>query len=447
MDHAAAQGYFTVMTTSGPLDGLAILRFAHAFESGGGTERYLDDLNRALLARNAMTIIQIQLTRNPTAGGPIEIPSGKGRLILIPLTISTGNEGQSSADEHTLRYLLKQWFRDFVIYNPLIWRLGTARWTASYRLKYRPGQAVGAGPAAAEMLRSHQVDLVMLHFFGGADADDVITAARLAAVPYTVLNHYSNDRFLHLAIRKHAMLANGVAGVNSLGLPRHVRNGFANLSDGIDTDFFRCELARPLENPPSEPILLLPARIVREKGQLDLVRAAVSLHKAGIPCCVAFAGRSDSSGFIDELRSEIHQAGMAAYVHFLGSLNLEQLRDWYAASSIVVLPTYHHEGLPRVILEAQAMGRPVVAYAMGGMEEGVASGKTGYLLRPGDYSGLAGRLRELLLSPSLREVMGACGRKEAEARFSLTALADRHERFYAQVIAGFNKPAVSNVAS
>ena len=52
------------MKESGILDGCAVLRFAHAFESGGGTERYLDDLDHSLLTRNVMQIVRIYLTRD-----------------------------------------------------------------------------------------------------------------------------------------------------------------------------------------------------------------------------------------------------------------------------------------------------------------------------------------------------------------------------------------------
>lgn len=229
-----------------------------------------------------------------------------------------------------------------------------------------------------------------------------------------------------------------MAGVNGLGLPRYVRNGFTNLSDGIDTGFFCRANARPLENPPAQPVILLPARVVREKGQLDLVHAAALLRRSGVECCLAFAGRVDSSNFVNELRQTIVRTGLTERVRFLGSLGLEDLRDWYAASAVVALPTYHHEGLPRIVLESQAMSVPVVAYSTGGVAEGIASGRTGYLLPTGDIPGLANRLREILASPSLRASLGTCGREAVETRFSLAALADRHERFYSRIIADFN---------
>jgi len=150
---------------------------------------------------------------------------------------------------------------------------------------------------------------------------------------------------------------------------------------------------------------------------------------------VAFAGRVDSSGFVDELKAEISRLNMGERTHFLGALGLEELRDWYGNSAVVALPTYHHEGLPRVILEAQAMSRPVLAYRMGGVADGVQDAKTGYLFAPGDGAGLATRLRELLSAPALVREMGANGRVIAEERFSLDRLAERHGRFYQELIA------------
>jgi glycosyltransferase involved in cell wall biosynthesis len=468
------------MTTVGTLDGLTVLRFAHAFESGGGTERYLDDLDSTLLRRNAMTIVRLHLTRQPAGGGPIEERIGRGTLVRIPLAMLAGKSlvpfgpahppmnqalgapvsdpaswqsvasyepcreagapvhGDGSATKangFSPRSWLKQRVRDWVLYNPVIWSAIGARWVASRRLPHLPGQAVGAGQAAGAVFRNRRVDLVMLHFFGGADAEEVLNEARKAGVPCALLNHYANDRFLNLSIRKHAMAANGVAGVNGLGLPRYVRNGFTNLSDGIDTEFFQRAKARPLENPPAQPILFLPARVVREKGQMDLVSAAAALRRSGCECFVVFAGRVDSSGYVHELQQAIARAGLSGSVRFLGELGLEKLRDWYAASAVVALPTYHHEGLPRVILEAQAMGVPVVAYATGGVADGIESNRTGYLLPTGDVRGLTNRLRELLVSPTLREAMGRSGRVAAETRFSLAALAGRHEQYYARIMA------------
>ena len=421
------------MKESGILDGYAVLRFAHAFESGGGTERYLDDLDHSLLTRNVMQIVRIYLTRDLHYITRTEQKIGRGTLVRVRLPIYPGNDDGNN-DNEWFRFRLKQRLRDQVLYNPLVWTTFGARWTASYRLSHRPGQALGAGDAAADVLRNHHIDLVMLHFFGGADADEVMVESQKAGVPIALLNHYSNDRFLHLAVRKHAMQADLVAESTDWKCHTTCATASRNLSDGIDTAFFQRSNSRPLSDPPPHPIVLLPGRVVREKGQMDLIRAAALLRQSGVKCSLAFAGRINSSCFVHELHQAIARMGMNRQVHFLGELNVEELRDWYAASAVIAFPTYHDEGLGRVIVEAQAMSVPVVAYATGGVPEGIRSGHTGYLVPTGDIRGFADRLRELLASPFLRSSLGTNGRQTAETRFSLAALADRHERFYSQII-------------
>jgi glycosyltransferase involved in cell wall biosynthesis len=418
----------------GRLDGRIIFRFAHAYESGGGTERYLDDLDNALLERNRMTIVRMHITRQTPVVRPPALNIGRGQLIRIPLPVHPSETKAADTEEGSGGWL-KEKLRDWFIYNPLVWAAYGARKTRGYRLPAKPGQAIAAGAATAEVLKTLRVDAAMLHFFGGADADEVMTQLAAAGVPFGLLNHFANDRFLHLSIRKHVMHADGVAGVNGRDLPSYVRAAFVNLADGIDVEFFRKENARPVAAPADAAILLLPARITREKGQLDLIRIAGKLKRAGTPCRVAFAGRVDGSSFVDELNQLIAAEGLADSVSFLGALGLEELRNWYAASSMVVLPTYHHEGLPRIILEAQAMHCPVVAYSTGGVADGIEHGRTGFLHKTGDLNGMFGSVRKLLLYPGLRAEFGSRGRRQVETHFSLSSLATRHENFYAALMA------------
>jgi glycosyltransferase involved in cell wall biosynthesis len=418
----------------GSLAGKTVLRFAHAFETGGGTERYLDDLDRALLERNAMTIVRLHLTRQPPPHTPTETAHGLGRLVLVPLPVRPGTDMHSPAPDRHWRQWLKQQARDWILYRQPFWQWFGQRWLATMPLSPQPGQAIGAGDAAARMLREMTVDLAVLHFFGGADAEEVLMEVRRARVPVIVVNHYANDRFLHAAMRKHALMAQGVAGVNGLQVPRYLERCFTNLSDGIDTEYFRREHARQIPGRAALPIVLLPARVVREKGHLDLIRAGGMLQRQGVRCAFVLAGRLDASDFVDQLRREIEREQLTSQVLFLGNQTVDELRDWYAASTVVAFPTYHPEGLGRVIVEAQAMETPVVAYATGGVPDGIETGRTGYLLEQGDIAGMAARIREIVESPSLRTSLANAGRQWAERQFSVAALAERHERFYMQVI-------------
>lgn len=426
-------------TVSEPnLHGLTILRFAHAFEAGGGVEQYLEDLDRVLLARNAMTLIRLFIATDRNQVSERAERVGQGELIRVPLFLPEGESLQLASDDEPTGENPRQLFRDYVLYHPLVWNLWTRRFILGWRVPRRKGQVLSAGAKVAELMDRHRIDLIMLHFMGGSDADEIVELARSRGVPFAVLNHYSNDRFLHLSIRKHVLLADGVASVNGIAVPKYLKGRLENLADGIDTEFLRPENVDAASGPSGPPIILLPARIVRTKGHLDLIKAGAMLQGRGLDFRIAFAGRVDSTRFKQELREEIFHHNLVDKVQFLGVLSQEKLRDCYAASTVMAFPTYHHEGLPRVLLETQAMKVPPVAYATGGVSEGLIPGRTGFLLRTGDVEGLAARIGELLDNSELRQRMGKEGRRFVEERYSLEALARRHETFYASVIAAGN---------
>jgi glycosyltransferase involved in cell wall biosynthesis len=116
-------------------------------------------------------------------------------------------------------------------------------------------------------------------------------------------------------------------------------------------------------------------------------------------------------------------------VVWLGEQSAESIRDLYAASTLVVLPTYS-EGLPRVLLEAQAMKRAVVAYQCGGVGEALLSGRTGFAVPVGDVAMLADKIEFLMSHEHERQRMGDEGRRFVARQFSLAALLSRHESFY-----------------
>ncbi len=419
------------MTPDTSLNRLSLLRYAHAFASGGGMEQHLHDLDRTLLARNPMTVVRVFLGR---AGEPLrkEVSSvGQGTLVKIAIPLPANTQWEKLQHGTDARTRLQALIRDYLIYLPPIWQLWGRRYMRNRPVRRRAGEPEGVGAIVAEALREYRVNLVMLHFMGGADSEEVILAARRHGVPCAVENHFSNDRFNNLSIRKHVEMADAVSGINALGLPRYVRNSFHNLSNGIDMEHF--QPAAPAA--PGEPLrILLAARIVREKGQMDLVRACAKLLALPAKFEITLAGRVDSDAFLAELKSEIARLGLNGRVNMPGLLNQAQLREEYARSAIVVFPTRHHEGLGRIIVEAQAMALPPIAYDIGGVAEGLVDGETGYLVKVGDIDGLAARIRQLLEDSALRQRMGQKGREFVHRRFSLPALAERHENFYRTVL-------------
>ncbi len=414
----------------GALDGVTVLRFAHAFTTGGGMERILADLDQTLLSRNEMRIIRLFIGANGSDMAERTEKSGRGELIMVPLPLAPNDTASLASDHEDRRISLRQLARNHILYNRLVWGVAGKRYVATRPLARRPGQVLGAGERAANLFERYPVDLCMMHFFGGADADEIIAQAQLRDIPVGLENHFSNDRFLNVSIRKHAMLAAGIAGMNALDVPSYLGARFVNLADGIDLSCFDRDRVRPAVANSSKAILFLPARIVRPKGQMDVVYATAELRRRGFDVGAVFAGRVDSSDFETELRREVAHCGLANHVWFLGELHPLELREWYASSTVLVFPTYHHEGLGRIIIEAQAMEVPVVAYATGGVREGILHGKTGYLVPTGNRERLVDSLAKLLEDPLLRQTMGAAGREFVAGTYSLDALARRHEEFY-----------------
>lgn len=414
----------------GSLDGLSLFRFAHAFESGGGVERILEDLDFGLLERHALKIVRLHLT---TADGSVTALAqqvGRGTLVLQPVRLPPGAKERMAEVATESSAPWRSSLRRHLFSQKLLWRLVFGPYARSRRLPRRAGEIDGAGAEFRRLHAEHRFDLCLLHFFGGSDADEIILAARDAEVPIGLINHFANDRLLHLAIRRHEELADGIGSVTGQDVPKHLQGRLVNLGDGIDLSCFDPAAARPPADLPEHPVLFLPARLLRTKGQLDLVRAARHLHDQGLPVTVAFAGREDSEAFVAELRREVTRLRLEPHVRFLGQLSAQEIRGWFQASFATVFPTYHPEGLPRVTLESQAMHTPVVAYATGGIAEGIEEGKTGFLVPTGDLPALVAAVARLLREPGLRTQMGRAGRQRVEAGFTVAAMCRRHEDFY-----------------
>jgi glycosyltransferase involved in cell wall biosynthesis/peptidoglycan/xylan/chitin deacetylase (PgdA/CDA1 family) len=142
----------------------------------------------------------------------------------------------------------------------------------------------------------------------------------------------------------------------------------------------------------------------------------------------------------NELQSLAQRSGLGDHVRFLGyrkdALNLLKSFDIFGLSSL-------WEGLPIVILEAMAMGKPVVATAVDGVVEVVQHGKTGLLTEPRRPDLLAGSVIELIKNPGRSEEMGERGRERVEDYFSIDRVINTVEQIYlSQVLKG--KPRVSD---
>lgn len=422
----------------GALDGLTILRYGHVYDDGGGgMEQYIHDLNRALLGRSSVCIHQLELTSNPHHVGSREVAVGSDRLRTESLFVNQNSHEEAIAGSSPS--LLREGLR--AVRNRLLQAPGIRTWITKPYVRgraprRRPGEPEGAGDAVRRIHSENTLDLICLHSAGGGDAEEIIRLAGKIRVPIVYIHHFSNDRLAGLVMRDQIARLDGVAGVTGIGVPSHVRGRFRNVADGIDTDWMDPAQEAPKRAAYDEPLLFLPARISPSKGQADVIRLAIELDRCGIRARVAFAGRTDNPNYIAILKKMIVDGGLADRVSFLGQLGREELRRAYAEAILLVFPTRHHEGLPRILMESQAMGLPVVGYEMGGMKEGLVEESTGFLVTPGNFAGLRNRTLALLKDPQRLEKMGAAARDFAVRRFALASLAERHEQFYRAALEG-----------
>jgi glycosyltransferase involved in cell wall biosynthesis len=390
------------------LDGMTIFRFAHMWReaSSGGVEACLRSLNQALLRRNSMRILQMHL-RGPKEPHEVEVERfGHGEIIWIPSVF----EGSQQHGEKRTRRL----------------------WEKIRSIKRNRNRV--RHDILFSNLRNYRVDLTIFHWIS-EDSKTVLSYLKDRQVRIAVVNHFQNSRLKRPEIRKQIVHAQGIGGVSDVDLPRFLKGRFTNLSDGIDTDFFDPAKSAPAAIERQKLLVLLPGRLIMGKGHFDAVEALVLLAKEGVRALLAFAGKTDNGAFVGRVRRLVAEKGLEGSVIFLGELPPEDIRSWYAVSDMIILPSYS-EGLGRVLLEAQAMERPVVAYDVGGVREAVRDGEGGFLVKKGDVRGLARRSLELLNDREERIRMGMRGRRYVTEKFSLDALAVRHEAFYLDALNG-----------
>lgn len=184
----------------------------------------------------------------------------------------------------------------------------------------------------------------------------------------------------------------------------------------------RCGLDRSFLDAKSPPVpdvarLVCIGRLSPEKGQLLLVDALASLRDRGIGVEIVFVGGGPMR---EELDRRARDLGVEGLIHCAGWQSSAEVRRWIEKSRAVVLPSFS-EGIPVVLMEAMAMGRPVIATEVGGVPELVRSGENGWLVPAGSVDDLAVALEAALLAPvEVLERMGAQGRTRVLERHDLS---------------------------
>lgn len=200
--------------------------------------------------------------------------------------------------------------------------------------------------------------------------------------------------------------------------------------NGIDLDYFRRSSGAV-----RQPVVVFVGRFVEKKGARYLIEAAQRMTAQGVGFELVMIG---SGPLEDDLRNQAREAGVPA--RFTGFLSPDEIRTWLERATVVAVPSVtakdgDSEGLPTVLLEAQAMGTPVVATYHSGIPEGVQQGVTAELVAEADSAALAARLRSFLESPSKCEAFGKAARDFVARNFDNRVQVDALEDIYEKVAA------------
>ena len=183
--------------------------------------------------------------------------------------------------------------------------------------------------------------------------------------------------------------------------------------------------------------VILTARMIEEKGVFLLTEAAKGLRKE-YESRVEFwlvGGLDDHPGAIT--KEQLDAVCDGKYIKWLGYR--EDVKELLQQSHIVAFPSYYMEGLPKSLIEATTIGRPVVTTCSIGCKDTVDDGENGFLIPIKDVEALKEKLQLLIDNPDLRQKMGKAGREKAEREFSLDIVIEKHLSIYDELVSNSKK--------
>lgn len=211
-------------------------------------------------------------------------------------------------------------------------------------------------------------------------------------------------------------------GIISAGQARFIKGSGVNLNDFRYTP----------EPEEGKLKVVLTARMIVEKGIFVLTEAAEKLRpKYGE--AVEFqliGGLDDHPGAITE--EQLQEVCDGQYIRWLGYRT--DVKALLMQCHIVAFPSYYMEGLPKSLIEADAVGRPVITCNSVGCKEAVIDGYNGFLIPTRDVDALAEKLDRLLSDKMLRRQMGRNSREYAEKYFSIDSVVEKHLAIYKELI-------------
>lgn len=172
----------------------------------------------------------------------------------------------------------------------------------------------------------------------------------------------------------------------------------------------------PSPEPEGEIVVILASRMLWDKGVAEFIEASRLLKNKNVHAKFLLIGNVDPDNPTAISESQLLAWHNDGVIEWCG--HQEQMQNVLSSAHIVVLPSYYREGIPMILLEAAACGRPIVTTDTPGCREIGRHGVNGLLVPPRDSQSLADAMKTLIENPALRVQMGICGREIAVAEFS-----------------------------
>jgi glycosyltransferase involved in cell wall biosynthesis len=205
------------------------------------------------------------------------------------------------------------------------------------------------------------------------------------------------------------------------------RNGTLNSQHGLTSGLAPrrgCRQAPPL------PSLLFIARFIPAKGLLDVIRACGLLRDGGTECVLLCIGDGPARA---EAEAEVARLNLGELVRFTGFIPEKETGEFYANSSILVLPTYHFEGFPMAVFYAVAAGLPIITTRIRGAADYLKEPENCLWVDPKNPEMLAEKIAFLLNDSEMRNAMSKANQKLAK-QFSAEAVTREYLQAYREVI-------------
>lgn len=300
------------------------------------------------------------------------------------------------------------------------------------------------------LIQKHRVDLI--HARSRACAWSALGAARFSSIPFvTTYAGIYNEGFPGKRFYNSVMARGDTVIANSFATGEHVTrvhgtpaNRLVVIPRGIDLKEFNAPEINPARMQivlnswtlrADRRVILLPGRLTRWKGQHVLIEAAKLMRARGREDFVCIlAGDEQRESYLVEIQMLITQAGLENVVRVVG--HCPDMAAAYKIADVIVSASIEPEAFGRVAVEGQAMGKPVVATAIGGSRETILPNETGFLIPPNDPNALADALTHVLDMPA-HEVssMAVRSRRHVESRYSVDAMCSATLAVYRKLLA------------